>query len=152
MSILTMAIKVTRRTVAVAVFRDRTLSYAEVRHLSSHKEAADASATAFVNWTLHRFDITMAAIEDAVASEEARSAELVHLIENDLLVQGSTSHRVSKNTLFEAFAIQPLSCRKELHEIVRQFWPQLNSSDFHSSVLDAAALGLYAQVEYLLSK
>lgn len=147
-----MAIKVTRRTVAVAVFRDRTLSYAEVRHLSSHKEAADASATSFVNWVLHHFSITRAAIEDAVASEEARSAELVHLLENDLRQQGASSLRVSKYTLFVAYAAEPLTYRKELHEIVRLFWPQLNSSDFHSSILDAMALGLYAQVEYQLSR
>ena len=147
-----MAIKVTRRTVAVAVFRGRNLNYAEVRHLSSNKETADASAIAFVNWTLTHFRIESAAIEDAVGSDEARSAELVQHLETGLRAAGLSVRRVTKQTLFESFAAAPLTSRKELHGIVRDVWPQLDSRAFHPSVYDAASLGLYMQVEYLLSK
>jgi hypothetical protein len=53
--------------------------------------------------------------------------------------------------VFESFAVEPLKTRKELREVITTFWPQLGTRDFDPSILDAAAVGLYAQVESLLS-
>jgi hypothetical protein len=147
-----MAIKVTRRTVAVAVFRGRNLNYAEVRHLSSNKEAANVSATGFVNWMLTHFRIESVVLEDAVASDEVRSAELLQHLERALRAGGMLVRRVTKSTLIESFAAAPLKSRSEFRKIVRDIWPQLDSRDFHPSVYDAASLGLYMQVECLLSQ
>jgi hypothetical protein len=147
-----LAIKVTRRTVAVAVFRERQLYYAEVRHLSSKAEQAESSAIAFVSWCVEYFRVRFAALEDAVASEEARSASIISRLRIRLQAQGIPCQIVGKHTLFESYATVPLASRTELYPVIATLWPQLDPRDFHTSVLDAAAVGLYFQVENLLSQ
>ena len=144
-------IRVSRRTVAIAIFKGQTLHYAEIRHLSSQPEMAVASAVSYLIWTLSQFHIQVAALEEAVTSEEARATEILGALVEELQRQTLPYRLVSKQTVFESFAIAPLTSRKELREAVTSFWPQLGTRDFDPSILDAAAVGLYAQVEYLLS-
>lgn len=141
------AVKVERRTVAIAIFRDHTLRYAEALSLSSNPKIAAASAIDFLLRTIHRFDIRKIAFEDAHTAEEARSAELLQQVEAALGSVGFGTMRVKKQTLFTSYSVEPLSSRRELHLIVGEFWPQLNTGDFPGAVLDAAALGLYADTE-----
>jgi hypothetical protein len=145
------AIRVSRRTVAIAIFKGQTLHYAEIRHLSSNSDMALASAVSYLNWTLSQFHIQAAALEEAVTSEEARSGEILGALVEELQRQTLPFRLVSKQTVFESFAIAPLTTRKELREVVTRFWPQLGTRDFDPAILDAAAVGLYAQVESLLS-
>jgi hypothetical protein len=145
------AIKVSRRTVAIAIFKGQSLHYAEIRHLSSRPDMAVASAVSYLVWTLGQFYIQVAALEEAVTSEEARSAEIIDALVAELRRQTLPFRLVSKQTVFESFAVEPLKTRKELREVITTFWPQLGTRDFDPSILDAAAVGLYAQVESLLS-
>lgn len=145
------AIKVSRRTVAIAIFKGQTLHYAEIRHLSSRPDLALASAVSYLIWTISQFHIQAAALEQAVTSEEARSAEILGALAVELQRQTLPYRLVSKQTVFDSFAITPLTTRKELREVVTSFWPQLGTRDFDPSILDAASVGLYAQVESLLS-
>lgn len=147
MSNALVAVKVERRIVAIAIFRDHTLRYAEPRNLSSDHTVATASALDFIARNLQRFDIQSAVLEDAHAADEARSAELLSEIEREILKQGVPARRFSKQVLFEAYSVEPLSSRKELRAVVGAFWPQLGTGDFPGAVLDAAALGLYADTE-----
>lgn len=147
MSSSLLSVKAERRVVAVAIFRNHTLRYAAARNLSSDPEVAASSALDFVLRSLRRFDVGSAALEDAHASDEARSVELLNRIEGLILQQGIPTHRFSKQSLFEAYAVEPLTSRKELRAVVGEFWPQLNTGDFPGAVLDAAALGLYADTE-----
>jgi hypothetical protein len=145
------AIKVTRRSVSIVIFKGQTLHYAEIRHLSSRPDAAHANAVSYLERMLSQFQIEVAALEEAVTSEEARSAELLSILEDELNRQEIRFRRVTKQTVFDVFAMEPLTTRKELRQVVTAFWPQLGTSDFDPSILDAAAVGLYAQVESLLS-
>jgi len=145
------AIKVSRRTVAIAIFKGHSLHYAEIRHLSSRPDMALASAVSYLNWTLSQFHVQFAALEEAVTSEEARSAEILDALVTELGRQTLRFRLVSKQNVFESFAVEPLRTRKELREVISMFWPQLGTRDFDPSILDAAAVGLYAQVECLLS-
>jgi hypothetical protein len=145
------AIRVSRRTVAIAIFKGQTLHYAEIRHLSSNSDMALASAVSYLNWALSQFHIQAAVLEEAVTSEEARAAEILGALVAEFRRQTLPYRIVSKHTVFESFAIEPLATRKELREVVATFWPQLGTRDFDPSILDAAAVGLYAQVEYLLT-
>jgi hypothetical protein len=105
----------------------------------------------YLVWTISQFHIQAVTLEEAVTSEEARSAEILGALAEELRRQTLPFRLVSKQTVFESFAITPLTTRKELREVVTTFWPQLGTRDFDPSILDAAAVGLYAQVESLLS-
>jgi hypothetical protein len=144
------SIKAERRCIAVAVFRGGTLRYAEVLTLSSDPRAAENSAVGFVNRNVERFEAAFAVLEDAVTADESRSASLIAALERAIAAQGVPTHRIGKLELFLNFAVRPLKTRKELHTIIVDFWPQLNSSDFHSSIMDAAAAGLFVQTEHRL--
>lgn len=145
-----LAIKAERRIVALAVFCGSRLHYAQALQLSSQPEAASTSALEFLNRNIQRFNIRDAVIEDAVGSEDTRAAELIEALEKAVRGAGIPFKRIQKQTLFDAYAVETLASRKELHAIITSFWPQL-VPDFHSSVLDAAALGLYARTERLLT-
>ncbi len=144
------SIKAERRSIAIAVFRGSALRYAEVLTLSSDPHAAESSAIGFVNRNVERFEAVSAVLEDAVSAEESRSANLIAAVEWAIKSRGVPVQRVGREELFANYAIQPLTTRKDLHAIIAGFWPQLSSSDFHSSIRDAAAAGLYAQTEYRL--
>lgn len=145
------AIKVSRRTVAIAIFKGQSLHYGEIHHLSSRPEIAIASAVSYLTWTLSQFHIQVVALEESVNSEEVRATEVLGALVEELRRMTLPYRRVSKQTVFDSFAIEPLTSRKELREVVTTFWPQLGTSDFDPSILDAAAVGLYAQIEYLLT-
>jgi len=151
MSKALLSVKVERRSIAIAIFRDHVLRYAEALNLSSSLEMAMQSAMDFVVRYLHRFDVHSAVLEDSHADDEARSAELLGHVERALLSEGTPTKRVGKQTLFEAYSVVPLSSRRELHEVVRSFWPQLYTMDFPRAVMDAAAVGLYEDTEARLS-
>lgn len=142
-----LSIKAERRAVAIAVFQGSTLRYAEVLTLSSDPEAAQTSAVGFINRTLDRFKIDSAVLEDAVTSEESRSAELIHALEQAISAAGIPTRRIGKQALFESYAVTPLTTRRELHDVIAAIWPQLGTPDFHPSVQDAAAAGLHVQTE-----
>jgi hypothetical protein len=146
-----LAIKVERRAIAIAIFRNHVLRYAEALNLSSSVEMAKHSAKDFVVRYLHRFDIYSAILEDSHADDEARSAELLDNVEQTLLAEGTPTKRIGKQTVFEAYSIVPLASRRELHEVLRSFWPQLHTMDFPRAVMDAAAVGLYEDTEMQLS-
>src|SRR5262249_41638042 len=67
------AIKVERRSIAVAVFIGMRLDYHDVRHLRAEPEKADASAISFLNWVLGEFEIGSATMEDLNGSEIRRA-------------------------------------------------------------------------------
>lgn len=145
------AIKAERRMVALAVFRDHIFRYAEALSLASDPGLAWASAQEFLFRTARRFDIQLAVAEDAHATDEARSAELLSHLEEALRKAGIPTSRIPKQAIFEAFAVAPLSSRKQVYEVLAAFWPQLNTSDFPRAVMDAAAVGLYEDTELRLS-
>ena len=54
---------------------------------------------------------------------------------------------VEKPELLRAFGSPPLKTRKELREIVRNIWSVLPAQQENGSTSDAAALGLYEQIQ-----
>lgn len=145
-----LSVKAERRCIAITVFQGSTLRYAEVLTLSSDPQAAENSAVGFVNRNVERFEVAFAVLEDAVTADESRSATLIEVVERAIAAHGVPTQRIGKLELFMNYAVQPLTTRKELHAIIAGLWPQLNSSDFHPSIRDAAAAGLFAQTEHRL--
>jgi hypothetical protein len=142
------ALKVERRSVAVAVFIGNQVEYHEVRQLSSVREKAEASAIGFLNWIAGNFEIESAALESMPARSDIQRAVLSRLVKEALWKSGVPVWEISKAELLAAYGHPGAKSRKELRKAVCSIWPVLEGDP---GVCDAAALGLYVQTERLFS-
>ena len=141
------AIRVERRSVAAAVFNGDHLEYTEVRQLSSVKEKARASAVGFVSWIAESFQLDMVTLEGIETGDEFQRAVLQEAIEATLREEVIPIWIVSKQDLFAAYSYPPLKSRKELRTVITSIWPVLEGASARVFIQDAAALGLYVQIE-----
>lgn len=145
-----LAIKVERRSIAVAVFIASTLDFHDVRQLSSQADKAEASAIGFLNWVISNFDIQSAALERMTTGSEIRRAGLNRAILDMLRTSAIPVWEVNKRDLLEAYGYPPLRSRVELRQAVRTIlWSMFNSDTPNCQEIDAAALGLHVQTERL---
>jgi hypothetical protein len=144
------AIKVERRSIAIAVFIGTRLDFHDVRQLSSQPERASASAVGFVNWALSSFAVESATVERMTNGNEIRRAVLNEAILTTLRASAVPIWEVNKRELLDGFAHPPLPKRSELRASVHTLlWSMFNTDSPDAQELDAAALGLYVQTERL---
>ena len=145
-----LAIKVERRSIAVAVFVGSTLDFHNVRHLSSQADKAEASAIGFLNWVISNFSIESAALERMTNGNEIRRAVLNQAILNMLRASALPVWEVSKRDLLEAYGYPPLRSRVELRLAASAIlWSMFSSDKPNCQEIDAAALGAHVQTERL---
>lgn len=145
------AFRVQRRSIAAAIFLGTHLGYADVKHLPSDHQKAEASAVGFVNWIISSFDITSAVIEHFENGQEILRAQLHRTIEQNLRSSGAAIYKVGKAELLNSFGNSPIKSRKELRKVITTIWPILEAKRESGigTKLDAVALGLYIQTERL---
>jgi hypothetical protein len=143
------AIRVERRSIAAAVFYGERLEYCQVRQLPSDKDKVVASAIRFVIWMASQFHLDSAAVESIPDGNEIQRRVLTDAIVKALRERLLPIWEVTKQDLFRAYGYPPLKSRKELREVIIEVWPVLMGTNSKSFIQDAAALGLYVQVERL---
>lgn len=143
------SIRIERRTVAIAIFHGEHLEYADSRQLSSDREKAVASAVAFVNWILGRFDVESTAVEAILNGHEIQRRALHEGICATLRERVLPIWEVPKPVLLEGFGHPPVKSRAELRRIATTIWPILAGTNSKTFVQDAAILGLHVQIERL---
>lgn len=139
--------KIERRRVSVAVFKDEQLDYTAVRQLPSLYAKALESATRYVDWITRNFRIEGAALEQNQSDPKTWKSKFTSEIVRQLRDAGVPVFEVSKDALLSSFAHPPLRYRTEMRKVLSSMWPILATKDNSGSLLDAAALGLYVQVE-----
>jgi hypothetical protein len=144
-----LAVRVERRSIAVAVFYGEHLEYTQVRQLASIREKAVSSAVGFINWLLESFPIEGAALEALPSGIEIQRRLLTDAISGTLRDRMLPIWEIPKAQLFEACGYPALKSRKELREVITTVWPVLAGNNGKAFIMDAAALGLYVQVERL---
>lgn len=145
-----LAVKIERRSVAVAVFLGSTLDFHDVRHLSSHADKAESAAIGFVNWVISSFEIDSVALERMTNGNENRRATLNRAILSMLRTAFLPVWEVDKQELLAAFGFPGLRSRGELREVAHTIlWSMFNTDTPDTHELDAAALGLHVQTERL---
>lgn len=143
-----LAIKVERRSIAVAVFIGSKLDFHDVRHLSSQPEKAETSAIGFLNWVISSFEIESAALEQMANGNEIRRAVLNQAILMLLRASAIPIWEVGKRELLEAYGYPPLRTRIELRQAAQTIlWSMFNTDKPNCQELDAASLGLHVQTE-----
>ena len=139
--------KIERRSLAAAVFAGEQIDYTQVRQLSSDHAKAESSAVGFEQWIVETFETQSATVERSSPDSQARRTVLTAAIIRSLRKEGISVWEVHKSELLRAFGAPPLKTRKELREIVRTIWPVLPAQKGNGSTSDAAALGLYVQIQ-----
>jgi hypothetical protein len=143
-----LAIKVERRSIAVAVFVGSNLDFHDVRHLSSQSEKAEASAIGFLNWVIGSFEIESATLERMTNGNEIRRAALNRAILDMLRASIIPIWEVGKRDLLEAYGYPALRTRIELRQAAQKIlWSMFNTDKPNCQELDAASLGLHVQTE-----
>jgi hypothetical protein len=143
----TAAFKCERRSIAVAVYVGDRLDYTQVRQLSSMEDRASASVVGFVNFLVTNLEIESVAVELSTARAEVRRSLLTDTILETVRDNSLPIWNVSKRELLEAFGHPALKSRKELRAVVRSIWPALGAGNGKNQILDAAAVGMFVQIE-----
>jgi hypothetical protein len=143
----TAAFKCERRSIAVAAYVGDRLDYTQVRQLSSTEDRASASVVGFVNFVVTNLEIESAAVELSTAGAEVRRSQLTDTIIQTVRENSLPIWNVSKRELLEAFGHPALKSRKELRAVVRSIWPALGAGNGKNQILDAAAVGMFVQIE-----
>jgi hypothetical protein len=144
-----LAIKLTGRSAAAAVYYDRELHYIEVRKLAPSLAQAKDSLVAFVSSLIEHFRIDSTVSEESVADTRAKALTAAMLDQLRELIIPHWS--VKKSELFAVYGEIPLKSSRELRETVCNYWPHLIDGQSDRTCLDAAALGLHIQTDRMLS-
>jgi hypothetical protein len=145
------AIRIERRTIAIAILNANHLEFTDVRHLSSSADQALGSAASFVTRAVDRFGVKSAALELIPNGREVQRLVLHQVITRALADRAMSITETSKNDLFRAFSRPPLRSRTELRRVMSAIWPVLDHDSGRPFTQDAAALGLYVQTERLFN-
>ena len=140
------AFKIDRRSIAAVLLADTRIDYLQVRTLLADERKGRSSALGFVRWFARSFDVQAAALEKLPAASTIRRATLTDAITETLRSTGVSVALVEKAELLAAFGHPPLTTRKALREVLLGIWPGVEA-ERNEHVIDAAALGLYVQVE-----
>lgn len=142
-----MAIRIERRTVAMALFTGTHLEGWRVRQLPSDSKRAEASCVGFVREVLEEHQCDGAALE-STTGDVARTT--LHRGVTELCRElGVSVVEISRQTVIESFAYPAPRTREEVREIISEIWPLPDLKSGRICILDAFALGLYAQTERL---
>ena len=145
-----LAIKVERRSIAVAVFVGNKLDYHDVRHLRAEPDKADSSAIGFLNWVIGEFSTTSAALERMTNGNQIRRAGLNQAVLAALRENIVPVWEIDKKSLFAAYGYPPLESRADLRQVAHTImWSMFNTPVPSPQEIDAAALGLHIQTERL---
>jgi hypothetical protein len=144
-----LAIRIRRRSIAAAVLSGRHLEYLDILHLCNKAEIATDAVARFLAKIIENFKPADGVLGTSRAAQGKRVEALTKLTENMLTVEGIPIWRVDDKTLLESYAVPRLRNKQQLLPIVESFWPHLGNRQ--RAAFEAAALGLYLQVERLLS-
>ena len=144
------AFKIFRRQATVAIFSGRNLDFVDIHHLSNVPKVALETLDRFIGWIVENFHPKIAALATDEEEDRPRSQLLTAAAERKLLDRGIPIWKVSDTELLQNYAAPALTQKHDLRLIARSIWPYVASQ--HELAFDAALVGLYVQVERLLSQ
>jgi hypothetical protein len=141
--------EISSKEVSYAVFRGQQLIFWETHSYLSTPEENVKNAIGDVARCIDRFKATAAALESLQTDNEA--FQLQGAVKEQLRDLAIPILEISEQELFDSFGLPALKTRQELRKVVLSIFPQLESSRFMNSSLDAAALGLHFETSRILS-
>jgi hypothetical protein len=148
-----LAMKIERRSIAVAVFNNQQLEFHDLRHVPSQPDKAEATVLGFVRWVLTSFELESAALERMTNGNEIRRSALNKAVVELLRASAMPVWEVAKKDLLGGFSHPALGSRRDLRQMAASLlWSQFHTERPDEHELDAAALGLHVQIERLFLK
>ena len=144
-----LAIKIRRRSVALAVFSGQSLEYVATLQLSNEPGAVIDSVARLVAQALEHFNPALAALGIGRIRESSRVSTVMKFTEEMLTSRGIPVWKVKDQILLESYATPKLKSCGQMRSIVASFWPHLSPRQM--SAFEAVALGFYIQIERLLA-
>jgi hypothetical protein len=145
------AVRIGRRTVAVAVFVGTHLEHSEVVRLSSDLGAALQRVPAIVQRILDQFEVATVAIESPLPNSERRAAKFQEALVAQMRNIAVAIWPVTFADLCQHSSFPPVKTRHALRQIASKIWPVLGDGLRGKLGCDTALLGLHVQVERVLS-
>lgn len=139
---------ISRRVAGVAVFINGHLEYTKARQLSSDMGSAERAIASLVHFVADHFSPRILILN--TKSESSRSEGLGGIAKDAARERQMTLWQVESKALLLAYGEPSLKYASEVRAVAATIWPVLNQKSSDESVLDAAALGLYAYCEQLL--
>jgi|SRR5579864_3653425 len=145
------AIKLHRRVAGVVILDRSHIDYAKFQYLPATIQEAEKSLSGFLRWIIESFDIGFAAIEISKANSDSHVSRFRDVCREVFREAGIPVREVLLDEILSAFGEPALKSREALRQVITTIWPILNTPGFTDHTQDAAAVGLYAQVERLLT-
>jgi hypothetical protein len=143
------ALAVERRTVAIAFFRNSHIEDLLIRHLPADLPRALISLSVVLNQVFERNSIEYFAFARLPEIASERQKQLSVLCIEQARAVGVPFVEVSEADIFAAYGFPALQRREQVRMVGKTIWPSLDSKAATRSAVDAALLGLYAQIERL---
>jgi len=141
------AFKIDRRRISVAVFVGERLEFTDSRQLSLIVSKALENAKAYVDWVIRNFEIDSAAFESSIPRRGTWKSRFAPEMLKQFRDTGIPVFEAKLAPILTAFAHPPLRRRLALRDVICAIWPVISQKDSDVFRLDAAALGLYVQIE-----
>lgn len=143
------SLKISPKEISYVVFREQRLIFWETHsYLSTSKETVKNAIGDIVR-CIDRFEATAAALESFEGNDQ--ELQLQGAVKETLRSLAIPIFEISEPELFDSFGLPALKTRQELRQAVLSIFPQLETSRFMNSCLDAAALGLHLETSRILS-
>ena len=147
-----LVLRISRRAIGATALSDAGFTLADGRHLSSRP---DRTVVAAANYVVKLVDLThpTCVVVDAPPRVEGRTtARIVGGVEALAHARGIQLLPVTKPDILATYARRGLRNRRELRDLIRQFWPELAriAGRVEPYVIDAAAAALYAECRMTL--
>lgn len=149
-----LTLRVNRRAIGAVVLQDEDLTLIDGRHLSSRSEKGIGAATRFSKQLIATANPHVLVVDAPRGGSGAITDAAVNAITELARQRGIEVLMVSKPELLATYALRGLRNRRELRDLVRQYWTELSrvKGKVEPYVADAAAAALYADCRIALER
>ena len=147
----TLIVRLSRRAVGAVILSDEQLSFVDGRHLTSRRQRAVVAAERYLQRILDLTTPTDVLI-DAPAKPASTTSDVLATTLELLRVKGVPCREIALPDVLQAYGAPAVRSRASLRALVEPYWPQVAAmrARVKPYVLDAAAVGLYADTARLL--
>ena len=154
MSRSVLTIRINRRAVGAVILDNESLTFIDGRHLTSRSDRTVDAAIRFVEYVLAITKPVLLVLDAPRSKADSTTTRITNALADVITGTGLELLPVSKSEILAAYGIRGVRSRRELRELIRQYWPELTAMrrKVEPYVTDAAAAALYADCRVSLER
>jgi hypothetical protein len=148
---MTLGLKLSRRSIAVAVVADFEIVFEDLRHVPMKPDRLESTVRRYLARLFQQFELSGIAYY-APTARQSMAQRLVHVLEEEARRSELPIQRLNKADVFSGFGVVPVDTRAKLRAQVARLWPvvavadQARVSARQVVLAEAAAVGLLGQI------